>query len=133
MKKEKLDKITKYWLAHSDYDLKTAEAMHTSRRYLYVAFMCQQATEKLLKAIITTLSSETPPKTHNLTRLAELANLIDELGLDQKEFLAVLSPFCIEARYADYQEKMSKLADSKLAKDCLAKTKELIKWLKKKI
>jgi len=39
MRKEKSDKITKYWIEHSDYDLKTAEAMYKSRRYLYVTFI----------------------------------------------------------------------------------------------
>ncbi len=29
----------KYWIELSDYDLKTAEAMLLSQRYLYVGFM----------------------------------------------------------------------------------------------
>ena len=131
MKKEKTDKVTRYWIEHSEYDLKTAEAMYKSRRYLYVTFMCQQAIEKILKAIITTISSEAPPKIHNLVRLAELAGI--KMNLDQKQIdlLASLTPFCIEARYADYQEKISKLTKRKLAREYLSKTKELYKCLRK--
>ena len=29
-----------YWLKIANYDLKTAEAMLKSKRYLYVGFMC---------------------------------------------------------------------------------------------
>lgn len=131
MKKQKPDKITAYWFEHAAYDLETAGAMFKSRRYLYVTFMCQQAIEKILKAIITTISSEPPPKTHNLVRLAELAGIIEQLNQEQVDLLASLSPFCIESRYADYQEKMSRLTNRKLAGDYLLKTKELYKCLRK--
>lgn len=131
MKKEKIDKITKYWVNHATYDLETAKAMHKSRRYLYVTFMCQQAIEKLLKAIITTISLEPPPKMHNLVRLAEIAGISSKLSQNQVDLLASLTPFCIEARYADYQEKMAQLTNQKLAKEYLSKTKELFKCLKK--
>ena len=40
----------KYWTELSDYDMKTAEAMLQSKRYLYVGFMAHQAIEKILKA-----------------------------------------------------------------------------------
>jgi len=131
MKKEKSDKITKYWIEHSEYDLKTAEAMYKSRRYLYVTFMCQQAIEKIIKAVITTISSEAPPRIHNLVRLAELAGIKTNLDQEQVELLASLTPFCIEARYADYQEKMSRLTKRKPAREYLSKTKEIYKCLRK--
>ena len=38
--------IFKYWHEVAAYDLETAKAMFESGRYLYVAFMCQQAIEK---------------------------------------------------------------------------------------
>ena len=46
-----MDKYVLHWLERSKYDLETAKAMLDTRRYLYVAYMCQQAVEKLLKAI----------------------------------------------------------------------------------
>jgi len=36
-----------YWIELSDYDLETAEAMLTSKRYLYVGFMCHQTIDIL--------------------------------------------------------------------------------------
>ncbi len=44
------DKVA-YWIDIADYDLKTAEAMYRTGRWLYVAFMCHQVIEKTLKAI----------------------------------------------------------------------------------
>jgi len=35
------DKVA-YWLDIANYDLDTAEAMHQTGRWLYVAFMCHQ-------------------------------------------------------------------------------------------
>lgn len=43
-----MDDKVKYWIDLSDYDLDTALAMHKSRRYLYVGFMCHQTIEKIL-------------------------------------------------------------------------------------
>lgn len=40
-----------YWLDIADYDLGTAKAMMDANRYLYVIFMCQQAVEKIIKAL----------------------------------------------------------------------------------
>jgi len=67
-----IDKITQYWIEHSDYDFVTAKAMLKASRYLYFSFMCQQAVEKLLKAIITLRLKVTPPRIHDLSKLAAM-------------------------------------------------------------
>jgi hypothetical protein len=41
-----MEKQIKYRIDLSDYDLETAEAMLSGRRYLYVGFMCHQTIEK---------------------------------------------------------------------------------------
>ena len=40
-----------HWLDIAQYDLETAKSMLLSGRWLYVAFMCQQAAEKLSKGL----------------------------------------------------------------------------------
>lgn len=47
-----MNRKIKYWIDLSDYDLETAEAMLSSRRYLYVGFMCHQAMKRPLRHII---------------------------------------------------------------------------------
>ena len=54
-----------YWLDIADYDLDTAEAMHQTGRWLYVAFMCHQVIEKTLKGNQTTAAMD---KRQTLTR-----------------------------------------------------------------
>ncbi len=39
----------KYWLDLVDYDLDTVETLYNGGRWLYVAFMCHQVIEKVLK------------------------------------------------------------------------------------
>jgi len=101
-------------------------------RYLYVAYMCQQAVEKLLKAIIAHHGKENMP-IHNLNRLAELADLREELTDDQVDLLAELTAYNIEARYGDYKENLSEVVDMRKAEILYAKTQELFQWLYSKI
>ena len=41
-----IDEKIKYWYELADYDFETAEAMLSSKRYLYVGFMCHQTMKK---------------------------------------------------------------------------------------
>ena len=50
------------WLLCADYDLQTAEAMLSTKRYLYVVFMCHLAIEKTLKAVCAEARPRVPPK-----------------------------------------------------------------------
>lgn len=127
-----MENITKKWLERARYDLDTAGAMHNARRYLYVAFMCQQSLEKLLKAIIIEKGKEVL-RSHNLVRLAEVAGVYGLMNQEEQDFLADLTPFAIEARYGDYRSKLSEIIDRKTALGYFQKTKKAFKCLKRKI
>jgi HEPN domain-containing protein len=111
------------------YDLKTAEAMFESRRYVYVLFTCQQAIEKILKALVVKVKQQFPPRIHDLLKLAQVAQI--DLDNEQREFLAKLSFYYIETRYPEELSKISKSITRKIAGEYLGKTKEVIKWLRK--
>lgn len=130
MERKKIDKFTRYWIEHSEYDFETAKAMLKTGRYLYVAFMCQQSVEKLIKAIITLKINIVPPRIHDLSKLSFIAKLNKELSKEQDEFLAELTPFCVIARYAGYKKKLSELTNARMAKSILEKTGRALKWLK---
>ncbi|MDP3297366.1 MAG: HEPN domain-containing protein [Thermodesulfovibrionia bacterium] len=126
-----MEKDVKYWVDLSKYDIKTSDAMFKSRRYLYVLFTCQQAVEKILKALVTKYTRQFPPKTHDLLKLIELSKIdIDEI---QKEFLSKLSFYYIETRYPQEIAKILKDINGKMALEYLKNTKALIKWLKLKL
>ncbi|RLC00647.1 MAG: DNA-binding protein [Deltaproteobacteria bacterium] len=127
-----MDKLVSHWIERSEYDLGTARVMLDTGRYLYVAYMSQQAIEKILKAIIAHHGKENYP-IHNLNRLAEIALLNNELTCDQFNFLAELTPYHIEARYGDYKESLSEIISARKAGVVYEKTKGLHKWLYQKL
>ena len=127
-----MDKIVGHWVERSKYDLDTAKVMLDTGRYLYVAYMCQQTIEKMLKAIIAQHGKENFP-IHNLNRLAEIASISDKLTSEQFNFLAELTPYHIEARYGDYKESLSEIINDKEAEQVYRKTKGIYKWLYQKI
>ena len=127
-----MDKIVARWIERAQYDLETAKVMLDTARYLYVAYMCQQAVEKLLKAIIAQQGKENLP-IHNLNRLAEVAVIRNDLNAEQFNFLAELTPYCIEARYGDYKESLAEIINAEKAREVYEKTEEIFKWLYRKI
>ena len=127
-----MDKIVEHWVERSKYDLDTAKAMLDTGRYLYVSYMCQQAVEKILKAIIAQQGKENFP-IHNLNRLAEISLIDSELNSEQFNFLAELTPYNIEARYGDYKESLSEIINDKKAQKVYEKTLEIHEWLYQKI
>ena len=125
---------TAYWLDMAEYDLETARAMLLTKRFLYVAFMCHQVIEKMLKAVIAgTDENVEPPKVHNLVRLAELSGLSKELSPEQKKFVEVLTPMNVEARYKAYKEKMAAGLSEQKCVEFIKETEELFAWIKKRL
>jgi HEPN domain-containing protein len=120
-----------YWLVIAQYDLDTANAMLSSRRWLYVVFMCQQAVEKLVKGLYTLYVSDDVPKTHNITHLfRELEDKLPESAADEYyDFFDDLHAFYINGRYTNFKKKLSVSVDEKRAKNVFEKTKEVFAWL----
>jgi len=122
-----------YWVKISDEDFKIAKTMLENRYRLYTGFMCNQAIEKIFKASYEKLKNETPPYTHNLIRLAELAGFYDLFSDEQKTFVSTINPFNIEARYPDYKEQIAKALTDERCKQIFEQTKLLQQWIKEKI
>ncbi len=94
--------------------------------------MCQQTVEKLLKAMIAQQNKENLP-IHNLNRLAEVAEIANLMSPEQSNFLAELTPFCIEARYGDFKESLSEIINKEKAEVIYLKTREMFEWFYQKI
>lgn len=126
------DKV-KYWVELSDYDFETAKAMLKSGRYLYVGFMCHQTIEKILKAYFIKINTESVPYSHSLSYLAKKAGLYESFSLAQKDFVDMLEPLNIEARYPSHKEQLFKSLTKDKCAQILSKTKDLQKWIKEKL
>ncbi len=94
-----MSKKVTYWKELSDYDMETADAMFKSGRYLYVGFMAHQAIEKILKAYFVRIKNETAPFSHSLSFLAKQSDIYKGFSEEQKDFIDLLEPMNIEARY----------------------------------
>lgn len=90
--------------------------------------MCQQAIEKILKAIYVQKKDELPPRTHNLLYLMDILNL--NVVESEKILFAQLNQFYIESRYPDERSKLAKVINKDKALSYLEKTKEAWKCLK---
>ncbi|MDY7027561.1 MAG: HEPN domain-containing protein [Spirochaetota bacterium] len=124
---------TKYWMELVYYDLETAEAMLETERFLYVGYMCHQSVEKALKAYHWKEHQTEPPFVHNLSRLSENAGILKSLDRKQLELVNVLNPLNIEARYPRDREKLLEKLDYEYCRSIIDQTKELIKWIEKKL
>ena len=92
-----------------------------------MAFHCQQAIEKLLKALITE-KSESAPRIHDLVELADIIEL--DLAEDQQLLLARLSYQAVASRYPGpalrYTEKGK-------VQELLGQTERFFAWLQVKL
>ena len=124
------DKIT-YWQDIALYDLETAELLDKNGRYLYAAFMCQQALEKILKALYLHRFSKEAPHSHNLVYLESLLEL--NMSKNRVPLLAELTAYYIEGRYPSYKAKLSTLIDKKKSSMVEKTSRELFEWLQEKL
>jgi HEPN domain-containing protein len=122
-----------YWVKIAEYDLDTAEAMHETKRYLYVGFMCHQCIEKMLKGIYVARIKEVPPRTHNLARLLEIVGLDQSIPPDHLEIILTLNPLNIATRYPDYKLDLLNEIDHAYSAKLLSETRRLLKWIKAKL
>lgn len=122
-------KDTKNFINSTEYDLKTAEFMLNSERYIYVIFMCHLALEKILKAIVTEKFQKISPKTHNLIYLLKLGNI--QLPSELFDFIAKINNASIITRYPEDFSKILEAYPKSAAEEYFFKTKETLECLKK--
>ena len=130
-----MNEKVKYWLDMADYDVETARVMLKGKRYLYVGFMCHQAIEKALKAVIARdcAAGEIPPKIHHLLKLSDRAGLFQEMSPEQQRFIKELNPMNIEARYPEYREQIAVGLSNDICRQFLAGTEEMLCWIKEQL
>ncbi len=126
-----MKKEIKNWLDSGSYDLETAEHMFRGGRYIYTIFMCHLSIEKALKAKVEEITGKTPPKTHSLGYLLELATLSPSEKIEK--FLGELNNLSVVTRYPKDFQEMFKAFTKERAEDFLKKTKETFQWIEQLI
>src|SRR3989338_4043127 len=100
------NKYSQEWIKQAEYDLKTAQVMFNSARYIYCVFMSHLAIEKALKAVYVKRITKNPPKIHSLVYLAQSINL--ELPHQMKVALESLDGISVPTRYPEVLDKLLK-------------------------
>jgi HEPN domain-containing protein len=118
------------WIKSSNYDIRTAEHMLKTGRYIYVLFMCHLSAEKLLKALYEAVSKKIPPKTHNLVYLSKSTGL--EIPENHLGTLESLNDLSIVTRYPEDMDALIKSFKKERVEEYLRRTKALLRWLKKR-
>lgn len=122
-----VEKQVVYWRKGADEAWDTAQDLiNRDRRISFGLFFAHLALEKIIKAHVCRSTKETPPRIHNLNRLAEIAKL--PINEENKKILAEINDFNIAGRYSDMLLPPPALRD---AKRYLKRAKGTFEWLKK--
>jgi HEPN domain-containing protein len=127
-----MDKV-QYWLDLADDDVITAKALLNSERFLPMGFFCHLIAEKALKAIVASVTEETPPKLHDLEKLAKRGNINEKLSDEQALFLDELMPLHVDGRYPEYKANIAKTLNAEKCAEILKRTEEFLCWIKNEL
>ena len=131
-----------YWLLLSDYDLNTIDCLIAGERWVYVAYLCQQAVERQLKGMYVYYNNAEAPKTHNLSFLfkkvcdnekfrqeADQARFAEHRA-DAEDFLIALMFYYMSDYPFSYKNISSRFVGKELALELYEKAKATVQWLR---
>jgi len=123
--------IARQWVAKAGNDLLNADNNLAAARVPCdtVCFHCQQAAEKLLKAVLAARGVP-PPRTHMLSLLLDgIAASIPSVET-LRDDLAILTPYAVAARYPDDDGAMPTMEDAREARQC---AQHVLDWLRREL
>ena len=118
--------LARQWVQKAENDLLNADNNLRAENIPLdtVCFHCQQAAEKLLKAVLIA-NNIMPSRTHDLMILLENVLIIDSTATVLRVPLANLMPYAVEIRYPD-DWFMPSLEDAQEAKHMTAQVREWV-------
>jgi HEPN domain-containing protein len=126
------DKV-EYWLDLADDDMPVAKLLIEGKKYLHAGFFCHLIVEKALKAVVANVTTEVPPKTHDLRKLATIGGIFDSLSKEQLLLLMKLSPLHIDARYPEYKEKIAQSLSKEYCDKLFEEIEGFLCWIKQRL
>ncbi len=95
-----MDEVIDRWVRQADRDLENAKKNLDIEAYDVSLILCEQAAEKILKALYIKERHEEPPRTHSLRKLIELTDMPD----DALKLVAELDSYYLVLRYPDVSD-----------------------------
>jgi HEPN domain-containing protein len=117
-------KETREWLDIAEHDIRSAEGLLGLHLVPGAVYFCQQASEKVLKAMLVEQEGESPPRTHDLVELADLAGV--QLTREQRTFLTRLSDQAVASRYPGPARRYTE----EQIRELFEETKRFVEWLR---
>jgi HEPN domain-containing protein len=111
------------WLEYAEADRRSVHHAMQAADYRDAAFHCQQAIEKLLKAVIVRQTGQRPLYAHNLWRLWQSISGV-ALSPDIEEALAALNPHYFLSRYPIMEVEY----DLEAARELLERMEHVWQW-----
>lgn len=125
-----IDKTYNHWITTSDKDFGTMMHLFESKDYHWSLFIGHLVVEKLLKACVVKKTTNHPPFTHDLTKLAKLSGF--DFSEEQYDWLDTITTFNMNARYDSYKEAFYRKCTIGFATEWVEKIKILQSWIKGK-
>ena len=94
-------------------------------------FIYHLSIEKLFKALIIRVTNQTPPHSHKLDYLAEIAKLA--VTKEYLDWLREITTFNIDARYSEGRTELYHRATTNYTKLWASRSEDIIQWLKQEL
>lgn len=139
---KKLEKY-RYWQMLSDYDLETIDVLIEGGRWVYVAYLCQQAVERQLKGMYVFYYNSEAPKTHNINflfaKLMAHADFplvgsraeVDERREECEDFLIDAMFYYMSDYPFSYKNIMNRFVGRENALELYQRTCSILTWLRR--
>ncbi len=121
-------KQIQYWIKGGEEDLDAACSLLEKKHFRHALFFAHLALEKVIKARVTEVTKDVPPRIHDLLRLSDMAKI--SLSKKQKEFLARFQKYSIEGRYPDVNPPSPTIQETEIA---IEDVREFIQWLRNRL
>ena len=128
---DNIDNVIEAWIKSSDNNFDEMLDFYKIGRNNWALFIGHLCIEKLLKAYFIKVHHKHSMNLHNLTRIAELANL--EITREQKADFAMITTFNISARYDDYKQNFYKKCTPEFTNIWIEKIISYRLWIKELI
>ncbi len=131
-----------YWIMLSDYDIETIDCLVAGERWVYVAFLCQQAVERQLKGMYVYYNNAEAPKTHNVnflfSKIQNEAKFLSHPEIERfesgktecEDFLIDVMFYYMSDYPFSYKNIMNRFVNKENALALFEKTKYMLAWLR---
>lgn len=125
-----LNEVIERWVRQADRDLENAKKNLDIEAYDVCLILCEQAVEKMLKALYIKERNEEPPRTHSLRKLIDLTNMPDE----SLKLVTELDSYYMVLRYPDVSNVVPyENVDYEDAEDGINKAEEIIELTREEL